>query len=142
MKMRTALTILVAIALVLPMGLSAAAKQLPSAQLVYFENNSKAFKVTDDTGAAVSAKEGMKLGIGWTVKTGKGDLAEVELTHNKTIIKISPNTTFTVKALGDASTADAQLRRVVATEAAVASTAATSESRLPWLRRAQASSTS
>jgi hypothetical protein len=101
MKMRIALVILVAMALVLPMGLSAVAKQLPSAQLVYFENSSRQFTVTDDRGSPATAKEGMKLGIGWTVKTGKGDVAEVELTHNKTIIKISQNTTFTVKALGD-----------------------------------------
>jgi hypothetical protein len=101
MKMRTALTILVVMALVLPMGLAAAAKQLPSAQLVYFENNSRQLKVTDELGSPATAKEGMKLGVGWTVKTSKGDIAEVELTHNKTIIKISQNTTFTVKALGD-----------------------------------------
>jgi hypothetical protein len=101
MKMRISFTVLVAMALVLPMGLSAVARQLPSAELVYFENNSRQLKVTDDKGAPATAKEGMKLGVGWTVKTGKGDIAEVELTHNKTIIKISQNTTFTVKALGD-----------------------------------------
>ena len=42
----------------------------------------------------------MKLGLGWTIRTGKGDSAEVELTHNRTAIKISQNTTFTVKELG------------------------------------------
>jgi len=100
MKMRTARAILVAAARVLPMGLAAAEKVLPSAQLVYFENNSRQFKVTDDKGSPASAREGMKLGVGWTVKTGRGDVAEVELVHNRTIIKIAQTTTFTVKALG------------------------------------------
>lgn len=99
MKMRIAIAVMALAALALPMGLAAQAK-LPSAQLVYFENNSKAFKVTDDKGGVVPAKEGMKLGLGWTIKTGKGDTAEVELTHNRTAIRISQNTTFTVKDLG------------------------------------------
>jgi hypothetical protein len=101
MKMRTALVLLLLAALVVPTGLAAAEKVLPSAQLVYFENNSRQLRVTTDSGSPVSAREGMKLGVGWTVKTGRGDVAEVELVHNRTIIKISQNTTFTVKALGD-----------------------------------------
>lgn len=100
MKMRTAIVMLLLAALALPTGLAAAEKILPSAQLVYFENNSRQFKVTDDKGSPASAREGMKLAVGWTVKTGKGDVAEVELVHNRTIIKIAQNTTFTVKALG------------------------------------------
>lgn len=99
MKMRIAIAVMALAALALPMGLAAQAK-LPSAQLVYFEDNSKAFKVTDDKGGVVPAKEGMKLGLGWTIRTGKGDSAEVELTHNRTAIRISQNTTFTVKDLG------------------------------------------
>lgn len=99
MKMRIAIAVMALAALALPMGIAAQAK-LPSAQLVYFEDNSKAFKVTDEKGTVVSAKEGMKLGLGWTIKTGKGDSAEIELTHNRTAIKISQNTTFTVKELG------------------------------------------
>jgi len=101
MKTRIALLALAAVALVLPTALSAAEKPLPSAELVYFENNSRQFRVTDANGSPATAKEGMKLGVGWTVKTGKGDTAEIELTHNRTIIKVSQNTTFTVKALGD-----------------------------------------
>ena len=42
----------------------------------------------------------MRLGVGWTVKTGKGDIAEWNY-PDKTIIKISQDATFTVKALGD-----------------------------------------
>jgi hypothetical protein len=101
MKMRIVLSIMVAAVLVFPLGLAAETRPLPSAELVYFENNSRQFRLTDQNGAPASAKEGMKLGEGWTVKTGKGDVAEVSLTHNRTIIKISQNTTFTVKALGD-----------------------------------------
>lgn len=99
MKMRIAIAVLALAALALPMGLAAQAK-LPGAQLVYFENNSRTFTVTDDKGTVVPAKEGLKLGVGWTIRTGKDDRAEVELTHNKTAIKISPNTTFTIKDLG------------------------------------------
>lgn len=101
MKTRIAFLALAAVVLLLPTALSAAEKALPSARLVYFENSSRQFRVTDANGAPATAKEGMKLGVGWTVRTGKGDVAEIELTHNRTIIKVSQNTTFTVKALGD-----------------------------------------
>jgi hypothetical protein len=98
MKMRIALAALVAAALVLPMGLAAVeATPSPSAVLEYFENP---VTVTNDKGQPVTAKDQLKLGIGWTVKTGKKGEAEVKLLHNKSIIRISPNTTFTVSDLG------------------------------------------
>jgi hypothetical protein len=103
MKMRIALAALVAVFLVLPMAIGAQAKTV-SALLAYFENNSKKFQVLDESTPpkpVTGVKEGMELKPGWTIKTGKGDVAEVKLTHNGTIIKISQNTTFTVKALGD-----------------------------------------
>jgi hypothetical protein len=99
MKMRIALAALVAVFLVLPLALWAQAKPV-EARLAYFENNSKKFQVLDGNQAPVAAKENMVLAVGWTIKTGKGDLAEVKLTHNGTIVRISPNTTFAVKALG------------------------------------------
>lgn len=102
MKMRIALVALAAVLMVLPLALGAQAKPV-EARLAYFENNSKKFQVLDGSTPQqpVVAKEGMELLAGWTVKTGKGDVAEVKLSHNGTIVKISPNTTFTVKQLGN-----------------------------------------
>jgi len=99
MKKRIALAALAAVFLVLPLALWAQAKPV-EARLAYFENNSKKFQVLDGNQAPVEPKENMVLAVGWTIKTGKGDIAEVRLTHNSTIVKISPNTTFAVKALG------------------------------------------
>ena len=55
MKMRIAIAVMALAALALPMSLAAQAK-LPSAQLVYFENNSKTFTVSDDKGGAIPAR--------------------------------------------------------------------------------------
>jgi hypothetical protein len=102
MKKRIALAALAAVLMVLPMALGAAAADKPiEARLVYFENNSKKIQVLDDKGAPQVVKESMVLVPGWTIKTFKGDNAEIKLTHNGTIIRIAPNTTFTVKALGN-----------------------------------------
>jgi hypothetical protein len=102
MKARFALMAVVAVLLVLPMSLWAQDRPAPSAKLAYHEDNSRKFQVLDGSGVPVKpVTDNMVLQVGWTVKTGRGDLAEVLLVHNRTIIRIAANTTFVIKALGD-----------------------------------------
>jgi hypothetical protein len=71
-----------------------------SVTLEYFENNSGVFDIKDDKGASVSSPQiGDELKVGWTVITGKGDVAELKMTHSSTIIKLSQNTNFKLEKL-------------------------------------------
>jgi hypothetical protein len=106
MRMRVSMTIVLAALLALPMVVSAQsapAKPKPpaiSVTLEYFENNSGIFDVKDAAGTSVASPQfGDELKAGWTVITGKGDVAELKLTHTATIIKVAQNTNFTVSAL-------------------------------------------
>jgi hypothetical protein len=102
MKMRIALAVLLTLCMIIPLALGAQEKKPVSAVLEFVDTpTSKQFRVLNAEKNPVSYREGMTLEIGWTVQTGKGDSAEVRLTHNRTIIKISQNTSFTVKDLGN-----------------------------------------
>ena len=71
-----------------------------SVTLEYFENNSGIFDVRDDKGASVPNPQfGDELKLGWTVVTGKGDLAELKMTHTGTIIKVAQSTNFRLDTL-------------------------------------------
>jgi hypothetical protein len=115
MRIRFSAAIALAALLVLPTVLfaqSAPAKAKPpaiSVTLEYFENNSGIFDVKDEAGASVPTPQfGDELKVGWTVITGKGDLAELKMTHTGTIIKVSQNTNFTLTQLrGDTGGQDA-----------------------------------
>jgi hypothetical protein len=82
---------------------SAPAKSKPAAisvMLEYFENNSGAFEIRDEKGASVTDPQmGDELKLGWTVLTGKGDVAELKMTHTGTIIKIAQNTNLKLDKL-------------------------------------------
>jgi FecR protein len=104
MRTRTIVAVLAAL-LALP-GLlfaqSAPAAATPpaiSVTLAYHEDNSGTFDVRDGTGASVTMQDGDEMQLGWTVVTGKGDLAELKLNHTGTIIKIAQNTNFTLTEL-------------------------------------------
>jgi hypothetical protein len=71
-----------------------------SVTIVYHENNSGMFDIRDDKGASLGdPTDGDELKLGWTVVSGKGDLAELKLNHTSTIIKVSGNTNFTLSSL-------------------------------------------
>jgi hypothetical protein len=71
-----------------------------SVTLEYFENNSGAFELRDEKGAAIADPQmGEELKLGWTVLTGKGDVAELKMTHTGTIIKIAQNTNLKLDKL-------------------------------------------
>lgn len=70
-----------------------------SVTLAYHEDNSGTFDVKDNAGASVTVQDGDDMQLGWTVVTGKGDLAELKLNHTGTIIKIAQNTNFTLTQL-------------------------------------------
>ncbi len=104
MRIRATLAVLAAL-LALP-GLlfaqSAPAAAKPpaiSVTLAYHEDNSGTFDVKDGKGASVTMQDGDDMQLGWTVVTGKGDLAELKLNHTGTIIKIAQNTNFTLTQL-------------------------------------------
>ena len=106
MRIRFTGAIALAALLVLPAALfaqSAPLKAKPpaiSVTLEYFENNSGIFDVKDAAGASVPSPQfGDELKLGWTVITGKGDLAELKMTHTGTIIKVAQNTNFTLNQL-------------------------------------------
>jgi hypothetical protein len=106
MRIRVTAAIALAALLVLPSVLfaqAAPAKAKPpaiSVTLEYFENNSGIFDIKDATGASITSPQfGDELKVGWTVITGKGDLAELKMTHTGTIIKVSQNTNFTLSQL-------------------------------------------
>ena len=68
--------------------------------LSYHEDNSGTFKVMSDrTTEVTNIQDGDVVKPGWTIVTGVGDVAELEVSHTGTIIKISQNTNFTVEAL-------------------------------------------
>ena len=71
-----------------------------SVTVVYHENNSGTFDVRDEKGASLGEpNDGDELKVGWTVVTGKGDLAELKVNHTSTIIKVSGNTNFKLEKL-------------------------------------------
>ena len=78
---------------------STATRPAISVTLAYHEDNSGTFDVRDKTGASVTVQDGDEMQLGWTVVTGKGDLAELKLNHTGTIIKIAQNTNFTLTQL-------------------------------------------
>jgi hypothetical protein len=106
MKIRLSVAIALIALLVMP-GLlfaqSTPAKAAPpsiSVTLEYFENNSGVFDIKDAKGVSVADPQiGDELKIGWTVVTGKGDVAELKMTHTSTIIKLSQNTNFRLDKL-------------------------------------------
>ena len=106
MKMRVFFTIALVALLAVPGALfaqSAPATAKPAAisvTIVYHENNSGTFTVRDDKGADLGEPtDGDELKVGYTIVTGKGDVAELKLNHTSTIIKVSGNTNFTLKQL-------------------------------------------
>jgi hypothetical protein len=70
-----------------------------SVTLAYHEDNSGTFEVRDKAGASVTVQDGDEMQLGWTIVTGKGDLAELKLNHTGTIIRIAQNTNFTLTEL-------------------------------------------
>src|SRR5271157_4347067 len=103
MRIRTTIAVLAAL-LALPCRLfaqsapSTATPPAISVTLAYHEDNSGTFDVRDETGASVTVQDGDEMQLGWTIVTGKGDLAELKLNHTGTIIKIAQNTNFTLTA--------------------------------------------
>jgi hypothetical protein len=104
MRIRVSFAIVLA-ALLIPAALfaqSTATTTKPAAisvSLVYFEDLSGTFDVRDAKGASTGAQEGDELKPGWTVVTGKGDLAELKVNHTGTIIKVGQNTNFKLEQL-------------------------------------------
>lgn len=78
----------------------------PSVILVYYEDVSGALAVKNEKGVDVDVSEGMRLQTGWTLLTDKGDLAELKLDPNGTIIKVSQKTNFKIDALQGAGAGD------------------------------------
>ena len=71
-----------------------------SVTIVYHENNSGTFDVRDEKGASLGdPTDGDELKVGWTIVTGKGDVAELKMNHTSTIIKVSGNTNFKLEKL-------------------------------------------
>jgi hypothetical protein len=106
MRIRVSLTIALMALLVLPGVLfaqSAPATTKPAAvsvTIVYHENNSGTFDVRDEKGASLGdPTDGDELKVGYTIVTGKGDVAELKLNHTSTIIKVSGNTNFKCEML-------------------------------------------
>jgi hypothetical protein len=106
MKIRFTLALALAALLVLPGALFAQSKPATakppaiSVTLEYFEDNSGIFDIKDDKGASVSNPQvGDELKPGWTVITGKNDVAELKMTHTGTIVKVAPNTNFRLDKL-------------------------------------------
>ncbi len=106
MRTRYSLAIALTALLALPGGLfaqsSPATAKPPaiSVTVVYHENNSGNFDVRDEKGASLGEPtDGDELKVGWTVVTGKGDLAELKMNHTSTIIKVSGNTNFKLEKL-------------------------------------------
>ncbi|HEY9595542.1 MAG TPA: FecR family protein [Spirochaetia bacterium] len=106
MKIKVTLAIALLALLVIPGAVfaqSTPAKAAPpaiSVTLEYFENNSGVFDIKDDKGVSVTDPQiGDQLKIGWTVITGKGDVAELKMTHTSTIIKLAQNTNFKLDKL-------------------------------------------
>lgn len=71
----------------------------PTVILAYYEDASGVMAVKDDKGADVDLVEGLRLQKGWTLITDKGDLAELKLDPNGTIVKISQKTNFKIESL-------------------------------------------
>ncbi len=106
MRMRVSSALVIAALLVLP-GLlfaqaapAAAPSKGTTVTLVYHTDDSGTFEVHDASGAVVSTvQDGDTLGVGWTVLTGKGDVAELQIDPTKTIIKLAGGTSFKIEGL-------------------------------------------
>ena len=106
MRIRVSRACALAVLLVLPGMLFAQSKPAAAKQaaiavtLEYFENNSGIFDVRDEKGASVANPQfGDPLKPGWTVITGKGDVAELKMTHTGTIVKVAQSTNFRLDRL-------------------------------------------
>ena len=73
------------------------------AVLVFFEDSSGDFKIVNaDATEELYGDElefGAEVPVGWTVVTGNGDMAELQLQPNRTIIKVAENTNFRIEGL-------------------------------------------
>lgn len=110
MRIRVSKLIVLAALLALPGMLfaqSTPAKAKPpaiSVTLEYHEDNSGTFDVRDENGVSVlDIQDGDELKLGWTIVTGKGDVAELKMTATGTIVKMSGNTNFTLTQLRSAT---------------------------------------
>ena len=107
MKIRLSFAIALMALLALPVALSAqstppatAKPPAPSVTLVYHENNSGTFDVRDEKGTSLGEPtDGDELKTGFTIVTGKADIAELKMNHTSTIIKVSGNTNFKLEKL-------------------------------------------
>jgi len=95
------LTILVAL---VPTALTAqTAKASPPAKsevILAYVGDDLQMTITDPSGNPAVVKEGMKIPVGSVLRTQNTD-AELQLRPNKSIIKLSAKTTFTIKSLKD-----------------------------------------
>lgn len=125
---KTLLTII--IAFFLPVLLTAQASGSPAgnkvpqqigARLVYFDDEAQV-TVTDEKGKNVQVNFGMMLLPGYTIRT-RSSSAEIQLVPNRTIIKLTPATTFQIEGLqgldnapsNDFSLISGKIRAVAAT---------------------------
>lgn len=106
MRIRVSMTIALAALLVLPGMLFAASPATTkppaiSVTLEYFDSPNQTFQVVDTKGNPIDPQPqvGDALQLGWTVMTGKGDVAELKMSHTGTIVKLAQNTNFTLKEL-------------------------------------------
>jgi hypothetical protein len=99
MVRRVSIAFVLAVLLLAPGTLFAAAAKTPAVILAYFEDVSGALTVRDDKGRDVAPEVGMDLKKGWQIMTQSGDYAELQLPHNGSIIKVSQKTSFKVDAL-------------------------------------------
>jgi hypothetical protein len=106
MRNKTTVALLLALLLALP-GMVFAQSQPATAKasgvtvtITDWENNSGNSALLDTKGVAQAEPSiGDKFPLGYTVTTGKGDTAELQLDPTKTVIKIAQLTNFTVKTL-------------------------------------------
>jgi len=106
MKIRVTSALICAALLVLPAALFAQAAKPATTQpqgttvtLVYHEDNSGTFQVNDASGNPVTVADGDTLALGYTVLTGKGDVAELQVLPTKTVIKLAAGTSFKISSL-------------------------------------------
>jgi hypothetical protein len=103
MKSRITIAVTAAALLLVPLAVFAQAEKPkaggPAVVVEYFEDNSGNLAIKDKAGKDVQFDVGTRIQPGWTVVTDKGDVAELKLDPNGTIIKISQMTNFRVDSL-------------------------------------------
>ena len=106
MTRKTTIVLLLAALLTLPGILFAQSKPATAkpagvtVTITDWENTSGNAALLDDKGATQPEPSiGDKFPLGWTITTGKGDTAELQLDPTKTVVKIAQLTNFTVKSL-------------------------------------------